>query len=119
MSMDNSGCVRPKTCLDRMRHGRTLPWTADAELLEEVPERNNVAGWVDDDYNAYLVDRALALLQAECSSAEWSAFREYVVNARPAGEVAATLGISVNQVYLAKSRILRRLREELRGLLDD
>ena len=43
---------------------------------------------------------------------------EFVVRDRPAADVAAELGISVNSVYLAKSRVLRRLREELAGLLD-
>ena len=35
---------------------------------------------------------------------------------RPAGEVAETLGISPAAVYMAKSRILRRLRDEFAGL---
>jgi RNA polymerase sigma-70 factor (ECF subfamily) len=37
--------------------------------------------------------------------------------ARPA-DVAADLGITVNAVFIAKSRVLRRLRQELRGLTD-
>ena len=32
-------------------------------------------------------------------------------------QVAAELGLSVNAVYLAKSRVLRRLHQELDGLL--
>jgi hypothetical protein len=32
--------------------------------------------------------------------------------------VAAELGVSVNAVYLAKSHVLRRLRQVLEGLLD-
>jgi hypothetical protein len=32
--------------------------------------------------------------------------------------VAAELGLSVNAVYLAASRVLARLRQELGGLLD-
>jgi DNA-directed RNA polymerase specialized sigma24 family protein len=33
-------------------------------------------------------------------------------------EVAAELGISVNAALIAKSRVLRRLREEIRGLVE-
>jgi hypothetical protein len=39
----------------------------------------------------------------------------------PAGQrptVAQELGITTNAVYLAKSRVLRRLHQELSGLLD-
>ncbi|MBN9119609.1 MAG: hypothetical protein J0I06_10710 [Planctomycetes bacterium] len=35
-----------------------------------------------------------------------------------ASEVAAQLGLAANAVYLARSRVLQRLRAELDGLLD-
>jgi DNA-directed RNA polymerase specialized sigma24 family protein len=35
-----------------------------------------------------------------------------------AADVAAELGISVNAVLIAKSRVLQRLRQERQGLLD-
>jgi RNA polymerase sigma-70 factor (ECF subfamily) len=41
-----------------------------------------------------------------------------VVSSRPAAEGAKELGVSVDVVYSAKSRVLRRLREELDGLMD-
>jgi hypothetical protein len=37
---------------------------------------------------------------------------------RPAAEVARELGLTINQVYLVRSRILRRLCQELMDLLD-
>jgi RNA polymerase sigma-70 factor (ECF subfamily) len=70
------------------------------------------------EYRKYLVDRALQLMQADFQPVTWKACWEYVVNGRPAAEVAAELGITANGVHLAKSRVLRRLREELSGLLD-
>jgi RNA polymerase sigma-70 factor (ECF subfamily) len=57
-------------------------------------------------------------MQAEFQPVTWQACWEYVVASRPAAEVAAELHISVNAVHLAKSRVLRRLRQELKGLLD-
>jgi RNA polymerase sigma-70 factor (ECF subfamily) len=41
-----------------------------------------------------------------------------MVAGRPAAEVAAELGIRIDSVYAAKSRVLRRLRQELDGLLE-
>jgi RNA polymerase sigma-70 factor (ECF subfamily) len=72
----------------------------------------------DAEYHDYLARRALALMQAEFQATTWKACWEQVVHGRPAAEVAAELGISEAAAHVAKSRVLRRLREELRGLLD-
>jgi RNA polymerase sigma-70 factor (ECF subfamily) len=36
----------------------------------------------------------------------------------PAVQVAEALGLSLNSVLLAKSRVLKRVRQELAGLVD-
>src|SRR5262249_44540815 len=51
-------------------------------------------------------------------AAVWQAFRRHVRDRRPATEVAAELGQSLNSVLLAKNWVLKRLRQELAGLLD-
>jgi len=79
---------------------------ADPDLPGEAEERRE------------LVRRGLALIQDDFAPPTWQAFRECVVQGRRPGEVAAELGLSVNAVYLARSRVLRRLREQLAGLLD-
>jgi RNA polymerase sigma-70 factor (ECF subfamily) len=84
--------------------GAAVPDTAG--LLEET------------EYRHYLVSRALEVMQAEFEPATWTACWRFVVDGRPAAEVARELGLSVNAVYLAKGRVLRRLRAELEGLLD-
>jgi RNA polymerase sigma-70 factor (ECF subfamily) len=83
-----------------------LPGVADPDLPGEAEERRE------------LVRRALALIEGEFTPATWQAFRQVVVLERSPGEVAAELGLSVNAVYLARSRVLRRLREHLTGLID-
>jgi RNA polymerase sigma-70 factor (ECF subfamily) len=72
----------------------------------------------ETEYRHYVVQRALQLMQAEFPLTTWKAFWEYVVAGRPASEVASELNLSLDQVYTAKSRILRCLRRELEGLLD-
>ena len=37
----------------------------------------------------------------------------------PAGDVAKELGVTLNAIYIAKSRVLTRLRHEAAGLVDD
>jgi RNA polymerase sigma-70 factor (ECF subfamily) len=72
----------------------------------------------DREYQQHLVNRALELMKADFQPTTWQACWQHLVCDRPAAEVAAELGISVDSVYAAKSRVLRRLRQQLAGLLD-
>jgi RNA polymerase sigma-70 factor (ECF subfamily) len=65
-----------------------------------------------------LFRRALELMQQDFEPTTWQACWQRVAEGRPAAEVASALGLSENAVHLAKSRVLRRLRQELAGLLD-
>jgi RNA polymerase sigma-70 factor, ECF subfamily len=55
----------------------------------------------------------LALIGAEFSEKTWQAFWLTAVEGRYPADVAAELGMSVNSVYLAKGRVLRRLRDAI------
>lgn len=57
--------------------------------------------------------RGLALIRAEFEDRTWEMFWRVTVDEQPAGEVAAGFGVSAAAVRLAKSRVLRRLREQL------
>jgi RNA polymerase sigma-70 factor, ECF subfamily len=70
------------------------------------------------EYRRSLVSLALNIMQIEFSPKTWRACWEHVVADRPAKEVAAELGISIGSVYVAKSRVMCRLREELQGLFE-
>jgi RNA polymerase sigma-70 factor (ECF subfamily) len=59
--------------------------------------------------------RAVELVRAEFEDRSWQAFWGVTVDGRPAADVARDLGITPNAVYVARSRILRRLRELLAG----
>jgi RNA polymerase sigma-70 factor (ECF subfamily) len=72
----------------------------------------------DQEHDQQLVRRMLANVRAEFNDATWRIFQLLVLEDRPAAEVARTVGVSANAVYVAKSRVLSRLREELRGLIE-
>jgi len=65
-----------------------------------------------------LLRHALELLQAEFEPRTWQAFWKIVVEEKAPADVAAELGMSKGAVYVAKSRVLKRLREEFAGLLE-
>ena len=86
-------------------------------LADQAIAGETEAFW-ETEYRQQLVGRALELMQNEFQQNTWRACWEVVVSVRSAADVAADLGISVDSVYAAKSRVLRRLRKELEGLLD-
>ncbi len=51
--------------------------------------------------------------------ATWQAFERVWIQGQGAAEAAADLGLSIEKVYVAKSRVLKRLEEEVRLLAED
>lgn len=60
--------------------------------------------------------RAASVVRSDVDSDTWRAFELTVVNGQPCDEVADLLGKSVGVVYAARSRIMRRLREQVQRL---
>ena len=52
------------------------------------------------------------------SASTWTAFCRQMIVGVSASDTAKELGISVDSAYAAKSRVLRMLRQEARGLID-
>lgn len=67
---------------------------------------------------AVLYQKAVEFIKEEFADKDCRAFLMLVVDEIPARDVAEKLGITVNSVYIAKSRILKRLHDELGGLID-
>jgi len=103
---------------DRQRRRAAEPPMQDGSVLADKPDPTETEAFWEAEYRQQLVGRALQLMQSEFQPTTWQACWEVVVSGRSAAEVAAELGISVDSVYAAKSRVLRRLRKELEGLLD-
>ena len=76
-----------------------------SESLDESEAESSASG--------NLVRRALDLIRPDFTEASWQAFWRVVMEDQSAADVAQSLGISVNAVYVAKSRVLHRLRDEL------
>jgi RNA polymerase sigma-70 factor (ECF subfamily) len=74
--------------------------------------------FAEQEYRGLLARRALELMKAEFAERDWRACWRQVVEGQKAAEVARELGITLNMAFLAKSRVLARLRTELAGLFD-
>jgi RNA polymerase sigma-70 factor, ECF subfamily len=103
----------------RKRHRRPAVGLDPAEgFLERLSDPNDdLAREWDRDHDKHVVDKLLAVVRTDFTAASWKAFQRFGVDGFPAKIVAEELGLSENSVILAKSRVLKRLREEAGDLL--
>ena len=89
-------------------------------LLEQLEDpRSSLSRIWDDEYEQFVTRRLLEQIRPTFSESTWLAFQGFAIEGRAAEEVAHELGLSVNAIFIAKSRVLTRLRQEGKGLLDD
>lgn len=99
-----------------LRKRRTRPGHAaggGGAVLDAIPDRSDVAAW-DREYREAVFRWAAGRVQPRCSPGVWTAFWRTAVEGRPAQQVADELGLTVAAVYLAKSRVMARLKEQVR-----
>jgi len=91
---------------------RRMP-IADTRQLQGKPDEHNApdALW-DMAWKSARLTFCLDRVSSQVSSTVFHAFHLTVMEQHPVADVAATLGISANQVYKAKAEVLRRLRSE-------
>ncbi len=90
----------------------------DGEKIDEITVTDGVDMFDEREYQHFLVKRALRLMQCEFRESTWQACWKHVAEGRKAADVAQELGITANAVYVATSRVMRRLREELSDLIE-
>ena len=92
--------------------------TAQQQIMQ-IPELSEASfSTAAAEADGLLPRRTLELIRAEFENRTWEAFRRTAVAREKPAHVADDLGMSVQAVYKAKSRVLRRLRAELDGLLE-
>ena len=102
---------------DRQRKNQGRNAGNDIGLSGVVSPNDLEASW-DQEQNDQLVRRALEVMKDEFEPATWKSCWGMIVDGKSAAELAGELHISENAVYIAKCRVLRKLRQELQGFLD-
>jgi RNA polymerase sigma-70 factor, ECF subfamily len=91
----------------------------EAQLrLASLPEPSSRQGdeSASDNEPAGLLRAAVELIRSEFETRTWQAFWLTAVEGKSPAEIAGALGMSGGAVRVAKSRVLKRLREELGAL---
>lgn len=85
------------------------------QLADQTSELSQL--W-NREYDSHVVVSLLNLIRPEFKPQTWSVFELFVIQGHKAADVAARLGITANSVFIAKSRIMSRLREVGKYMID-
>ncbi len=111
-------CLRASLRSRRFRARATGSPDITAMLDQLEDPASNVSRRWDREHDQHVLERLLELIEPDFRPATWRAFRRQVLDGAMAETVAAELGLTVNAVLIAKSRVLSHLRKNAQGLVD-
>ena len=102
---------------------RRVQGSGDSRMQQRLEQHADADGelsadW-EADYQRTMAARAMERVQREFQAATWQAFLQTAVEGRSPSQVAARVGLSVGAVYVAKSRVIARLRQEIERMQGD
>ena len=100
---------------DTQAQGGSGATAALQQLADPVSELNRQ--W-DEEHDRYVVHCLLDRVEEEFEPITLQAFRRLALDGISGAEAAQELGLSVAAVYVAKSRVLARMRQEAEGIID-
>ena len=105
---------------DQRRHPPGTGSTSVQDLLMARPA-NDAQSEVDfaAEFKRQAFRWAADQVKHEFTDSTWQAFWKTGVDNRPVGQVAGELGLSAGAVYIARSRVLARLRQRVEELSED
>jgi RNA polymerase sigma factor (sigma-70 family) len=102
----------------RQRHPPASGNPDERRLIEEQPAPAEEGDFWDQEYRSRLFAWAAERVRPSFRSSTWQAFWQTAVEERDPAVVAGELGLSVGAVYIARTRVLARLRELIRQAQD-
>ena len=88
------------------------------DVLDDVAAPESPGAWSDTDERSHLVRHTLRGLQDQFPPSVWRLFEDCMVVGKTSQQVAQERKVSLGAVYAAKSKVIIRLRQELRGMLE-
>jgi RNA polymerase sigma-70 factor (ECF subfamily) len=84
--------------------------------LHRVEAREDLLQRLEAEFDRELLRRAEQRVQARVQARTWEAFRLLAVEGLPGAEAAERLGMTVAAAFVARSKVRRLIREEMRRL---
>jgi RNA polymerase sigma-70 factor (ECF subfamily) len=103
---------------DRQRGKLPLPLADDDPAWNRLLVESQTEAFDENEYQTVLISRGLAIVRVEFSAAIWALFEATVLEGSTIAAAATRFGVTPNAIYLARSRVLRRVKEVLTGFLE-
>lgn len=97
---------------------RAAGGTSSQDALAQVPATTSNLPDDDDAVKSLVVQQAVKMVRTEFEDRTWQAFQRMALDGLAASDVADELSMTPAAVRKAKSRVMRRLQEELSGAID-
>lgn len=105
--------------IDFLRHKNRLPRTSDHSeirlLVEQTPDESAESALLDLELEKQIFAWAARQVQDQVQEKTWQAFWQTSVEHRSVQDVAAELRMTAGAVYIARSRVMSRLKEVVRS----
>lgn len=89
------------------------------QILDQMEDPQSQLSQVwNKEHDQHVLRTLLDQVRPSLAEETWQAFKRVSVDGETAADVAEALGMTVNSVYIAKSRVMSRIRELGRGLID-
>ena len=111
-------------CLrDLWRSNRLTPSPGHGSNFQEAlaqleDQKSALTSQWDREHDQHVTHALLKQIRKDFDEQSWRAFELVVMSEQPAGEVAKQMGMTRNAVYAVKSRVMSRLREQSKGILE-
>jgi len=104
--------------LSRRPQDRASGGTTALQRLHERPEKSDSL-WFDLEWQRETLRWVAQQVRGEFESTTWAAFWDTAIEQVSAQEVAERMGKSVGAVYIARSRVMQRIKQTIAGLDED
>ena len=106
--------------VDFLRRKTRTPVTSDRteirKLVEGVSDTENELEYFDREYERQLFINASNDIRGYFAQSTWQAFWETAVKNEPIARVANRLGMSPGAIYVARSRVMSRLKRRIQAI---
>jgi RNA polymerase sigma factor (sigma-70 family) len=103
----------------RQARNQGVGGTEALRFIEQQPDIDDEEAFVEREHRRCLFDWAVAQIRNDFQEATWQAFWKTSVENKETQAVADSLGMTVGAVYIARSRVLAKLKRTIREIEEE